>query len=145
MADTVASNVLADTRTHHVIHLVCASDATGESLVLKVDKSAIGVALPVGQAAAVEAVALDIAAVRWAIQGFSSVKLFWDHATDDLALVLAGSGYEDFTGKVNDYTSLTGLKDPKTADSTGDILLTSVGASATATYDITLTLRKRAA
>lgn len=139
MADTVASNVLLDNSTHHVVHLVGISDATGEAAVIKVDKSAIAAASD-----GAEADALDIQMVRWCIQGYSSIRLYWDHTTDDLALALAGSGYEDFGAKVGALTALVGLKDPISAGGTGDILLTSAGAAANATYDITLWLRKRA-
>lgn len=143
MADAVSSFVLLDTPDQYVVSLVCISDGTGETNALKVDKSAIGVA--VGGA---EAVALDLQSVRWNVQGYSSVKLSWDHAVDSVMAALSGGGMEDCTFPGPDMInrrSLSGRADPKTADSTGDVLLSSVGASATATYDITLTFRKRAA
>lgn len=140
MADAVTSIVIADTATHHIIHLTNVSDGTGEAAVVKVDKSAIAVA---GDGA--EANSLDIEQCRWAIQGFTSVRILWDHTTDDTALVLCGNGYEDFRLDADSRGSLTtipALNDPRTTGGTGDILLTTAGAVSGATYDITLFLRK---
>lgn len=140
MADTVTSIVLADTPYHYGVHLTCVSDGTGESAVVKVDKSAIKKA-----AGGSEAAALDIESVRWAIQGFSAVKLLWDHTADDTAMVLAGSGYDEFPRPTLDQALSACLKDPGSAGGAGDVLLTSTGAASGATYDITLWLRKRVA
>lgn len=148
MADAVTSNVIANTPKEYVIHLTCISDGTGETNVIKVDKSTL---LDVNN---VEPAALDFERIRWNVQGFSSVVLKWDHTTDDTALVCGeGSGYDDFTGAgttsdeqgLRDFTRTSGLQDPLSAGGTGDILLTSNGAAAGATYDITIWLHKRAA
>ncbi len=141
MADAVSSNVLLDNDRHYVVFLNSLSDGTGESLVNKVDKSAIGVST-----AGVEAVALDILRIDYTITGFTSVKFFWDHAADSAGPVLTGSGSLDFTGRgvLVDTLRTSGLKDPKTADSTGDILLTS-SATSGGNYAITLWLNKRTA
>jgi hypothetical protein len=40
------------------------------------------------------------------------------------------------------YSRLAGLKDPRSAGGTGDILLTTAGTTSGQTYDITLWLRK---
>lgn len=143
MADAVTTNVIIQTPTHYIVHLTNISDGTGESAVVKVDKSAIAVATD-----GAEADSLDIDQVRWAIQGFTSVRILWDHTTDDVALVLCGSGYDDFRGRygdVNGFSQTSGLKDPRSSGGTGDILLTTNGGSSGATYDITLWLRKAAA
>lgn len=140
MADTVKVRALVDDGRQHVVHLTCKSDATGESAVVKVDRSAIADAID-----GAEAASLDIEAVRWAVQGFSSVTLLWDRTADDVALRLSGNGYEDFVGP-SDIRALQAatLADPRSAGGTGDILLTSEGAVDGATYDITLWLRKAA-
>lgn len=134
MADAVVATIIRDNDTEVSVHLTCISDGTGETAVAKIDKSAI-TALSTGA----EPAALDLLDVRWAIQGFTSVRLLWDHTTDDVCSVLCGSGYEDFRrlgGK--------GRKaDPQSSGGTGDVLLTSVGAASGATYDITATFRKR--
>lgn len=142
MADAVTSNVVIESKNQYVIHLTNISDGTGESAVTKVDKSAIGVATD-----GLEANSLDIERIRWSIQGFTSVRLLWDHTTDDLAMVMCNGGYEDYTGKfgeVFEKTGTSGLLDPRSSGGTGDILLTTNGGSSGATYDITIWLRKNA-
>lgn len=141
MADAVTTNVIENTPTHYVVHLTNISDGTGEAAVIKVDKST----LTDNSNPPVEPDALEIEQVRWCIQGMASVRLLWDHATDDLALVLASSGYDDFRGLdngVRDRVQTGGLKDPRSAGGTGDILLTTSGAISGASYDITLWLKK---
>lgn len=131
MADTVDVDVLQNDKFTYAIHMTCISDATGESNVTKIDRSAL---LNIG---GVAPVAIDIMEVRWAIQGFSYVKLSWDHSTDDVALLLNGNGYDNFEER-------GGLRDPRSSAVTGasgDLLLTSVGAASGATYDITLVCR----
>ncbi|CAB4212999.1 hypothetical protein UFOVP1436_52, partial [uncultured Caudovirales phage] len=119
-------------------HLTCISDATGEAAVAKIVKASYLADKASDGVARAAPLALDILSCRWAVQGFSSVKLLWDHTTDDVAMVLSGSGFQDFT--------TTGGKaakcDPRSAGGTGDLLLTSTGASATATYDISIVVRK---
>lgn len=138
MADAVRSIVLANTPTHYAVNITNISDGTGESAVVKVDKSALTAS------DGAEPGSLDIEAIRWSIQGFSSVKIAWDHDTDDVAAVPSGSGYEDYRGGgfLPGVLETEGLKDPRSTGGTGDIVLTTVGASATATYDITIWCRK---
>ena len=140
MADSVTNRTLMDTPTHVAVHLTNVSDGTGESAVVKIDKSAIGVASD-----GAEAASLDIVAIRWSINGFTDVRLLWDHTTDDLAMVLTGSGYDDFTTPPpgeNQLVRTGGLKDPRSTGATGDLLLTTTGAASGDTYDITIWCRK---
>lgn len=136
MADAVASNVLSNGREYYGIHLTNISDATGESAVIKVDKSTLLAS------DGAEPASLDIVSARWNIQGMASVRILWDHTTDDVALVLSGSGYDDFSGLPDADKTPKGLADPRSAGGTGDILLTTNGAISGGTYDITLWLRK---
>ncbi len=138
MADAVTARVVLNTTYRYIVHLTNVSDGTGESAVIKADKSAL--VAPDGS----EPASLDIEWVRWNVQGFTSVRLLWDHDTDDAALVLSGSGYDDFQGRIDptDYNEGASVKDPRTAGGTGDILLTTAGNVSGATYDITLGLRK---
>lgn len=143
MADTVVNKTIRDSDMEIAIHLNCISDGTGESNVVKIDKSAIAAAR-----GGAEAAALDIESVRWAIQGFTYVKLSWDHNTDDVGLVLSGNGYEDFRRTdqaARDARNLPGLVDPRSTGGTGDLLLTTVGAVSGASYDITIICRKAVA
>ena len=126
MADTVTTQVVQNTKSEYVIHLTGISDGTGEAAVIKVDKSTLT------NAGGVEPNNLSIMSVRWAIQGYSYIKILWDHTTDDVALLLSGNGYDNFS-------EAGGLRDPKTTGGTGDLLLTSVGYASGATYDITIT------
>jgi hypothetical protein len=131
MADTVTSNVVLNsvrTDGNYTIHLTNLSDGTGESAVVKIDKSAF--TAPDGA----EPASIDIVSARWNIAGFSSVRLHWDHTTDDTALRLSGNGF--------DHWGDDGLlRDPRSAGETGDLMLTTVGAAANAVYDITLEVR----
>lgn len=139
MADTVTSNVIANTRTRYVVHLTNVSDGTGEAAVIKVDKSTL-----VASDGA-EPASLDIERVDYCVNGMA-VTLAWDHTTDDTALVLAGNGGIDFrgVGVVPDLDGGVGnLRDPRSAGGTGDLLLTTTGHTAGDTYDITLWLRKQ--
>lgn len=133
MADTVTTNtMMSGIRSKRVIiHMTGISDGTGESAVVKVDRSTL--IIPESAQAPTK---LHIASVRWNVQGYSYIKLSWDHTADDTICLLSINGYEN-------YETYGGLKDPNTSVDTvtgaiGDILLTSVGAAAGSTYDITL-------
>ncbi len=131
MADIVTTQVLQNSEMEYVVHLTCLSDSTGETTVTKIDRSALT------NTNGVAPMSIDILSVRWNIQGFTYVKLSWDHSTDDTAMFLSGNGYENFE-------AYGGLRDPRTSAITGasgDILLSSVGGVATGTYDITIVCR----
>ena len=131
MADTVTNTTLKQDDKELVLHLTCISDGTGESNVVKVDRSSFAALYK-------DTKRLTIRSVRWAIQGFTYIKISWDHTADDTALVLNGHGYDEFP---------EGVRDPNTSADTvtgaiGDVLLTSVGAASGATYDITIAFTK---
>lgn len=127
MADTVTVTTLKDSGSELVVHITGVSDGTGETDAIKVDKSAFTVS-------GAEPSTLRIMSARWAIQGYSSLRFEWDRGTDVTAMILNGNGYEDFRpfGGKNDTGS----------GGTGDLVVTTVGHAANATYDITLELRK---
>lgn len=137
MADTVTNRTISDTPDEIVVHLTNVSDGSGESAVVKIDKST----LTDNSATPVEPDSLDILTVRWSIQGFTSVRIIWDHSTDQVGLVLSGSGYDDFRGDFPNR-AIKGLADPRGSGDTGDILLTTNGGVSGSTYDITLRCRK---
>ena len=128
MADTVDTITVETHLKRHVVRLTNVSDGTGESAVIKVDKSTLVASN------GLEPRDLIIDEIEWAIQGFSSVRLFWDHTTDDEAVILSGNGYSN-------YWSSGGLKDPRSAGGAGDIVLTTAGAASGATYNILLNCR----
>lgn len=129
MADTVDSIVLISGRNRYAVRLTNISDGTGEAAAVKVDKSTlIG---PDGT----EPGRLVIEEIQSDIRGFDSVRLHWDHTTDDEVAVLpAGSTYKD-------YRPLGGLVDPNSTGGTGDIVATTSGAASGNTYDIILVVR----
>jgi len=129
MADAVDSLVLFKGTKIYSVRLTNISDGTGESGVVKIDISTLT------GANGAAPTAVKIREIQYNIQGFTSVKLYWDHTTDDeIAVLGAGTGYLDYTG-------VGGLMDPRSTGGTGDVILTTTGASATATYDITLVVQ----
>lgn len=145
MADAVTTQTIFDSPQRVKVHWTNVSDGTGETNVKKLDISTLKVAAATSAGAAAAPLALDIEEVRWNMQGFTNVKITWDHTTDDTALVLAGSGYDDFrnNGDPRDAGTISALRDPRSTGGDGSILLTTVGAAAAATYDISVIFRKR--
>ena len=129
MADTVGVDYIFKGTRKVKVRFTNISDGTGETAVTKVDISTL--TGPDGTAPT----KLVVEEVEGMVQGFSSVQLFFDHTAND-ELAILGTGYSYFN-----WRDGGGFTDPASAGGTGDILLTTVGASATATYDITLTLR----
>jgi len=128
MADTVTTQIIAAGPRYSIVHLTNISDATGESLVTKVDISTLDLGNGVAPTKT------SVKEIQWSIQGFTSVRLYWDHTTDDTMAVLGqGNGYSEFG-------MLGMLNDPASAGGTGDVLLSTAGAIAGATYNITLVL-----
>lgn len=125
MPDAVTSRVLVSGPRRHVVALTGISDGTGESGVVKIDKSTLK------DASGQEPSTLTIQKIQWTMQGYTCIKLAFDHTTDDTAVVIAGDGCLDFA-------PYGGLKDPASAGGTGDLLLTSVGAAAGDTYTVVL-------
>ena len=130
MADAVTTNVIFPGWRKYAVQLTCVSDATGEADVVKVDISSLL------NLQGNECTYTAIEEISWDVQGFSSVKLSWDHTADDTAMVMSGRG-------AISYAHLGYLFDPRSDGGTGDLLLTSTGAVAGATYDITVVLQLR--
>jgi len=129
MADAVSTRVLLNTGDTYVVLLHNLSDGTGESAVVKVDKSTL-----INADGAVPS-KLRIMAVQHNIQGFPYVKLAFDATTDDTALILSGDGrwcLEQYGG----------LKDPASTGATGDIVLTAPAGASTGSYSILLHIEK---
>lgn len=130
MAATVTNSTISlpNDKYFHAVHLTNLYNDAVETNVVKIDKSTLtGPDLT-------EPSTLSIAYVRWAIQGHTYVKLSWDHDTDVTAMMLSGNGFDDFR-------EFGGKADTGTGG-TGDLLLTTIGGSATATYDITIVVYK---
>lgn len=131
MADTVQVDIIANTRMRYVVRMQGRSDGTGETNVIKVDKSGL-----TGPLTGVEPGKLVLEEIRWAVQGHTSVRLDFDHDTNDELYTCSNSGYDDLR-------PYGGMKDPASTGGTGDILLSTIGAVSGATYDITAHFRKK--
>lgn len=131
MADAVTSEYVFNGRKRKLLHLTNVSDGTGESGVVKIDVSAItfnGGLTPTY-------VTIDM--IEYNIQGFTSVRLYFDADTDDeVAILPAGMG-------ILDFYAYGGKTDPKTTGYTGDVKLTTAGTTSGQTYDIRIHFRPK--
>lgn len=130
MADTVDTLVVYSSPRKYVVRLTNISDGTGESAVVKVDKSAL--TGPTGAAPS----KLMVEKIEYACSGMQ-VRLHWDATTDDEIAMLDGAGFFD-------WTEVGGLEDPASTGTTGDIILTTFGHGVGDAYTITLYLRLKA-
>ena len=128
MADVTDSIVIETTPRRYIVRFLNVYVDTGESAVVKVDKSTLTASN------GAEPRDLIIDEIEWTIQGYTYIKLLWDHTTDDEIAVLTGTGYRN-------YWSSGGLKDPRSAGGTGDVVATTVGTTAGNSYDITINCR----
>lgn len=130
MADAVTVSITDSAQTI-TAHMTCISDGTGESAVQKIARASYVIEGRTIQK-------FGLVSVRWSVSGFSSVRLLYNHTTDDVCMVMSGNGYDEFAD---------GYVDPNTSGDAvtgtiGDVLLTSIGAVSGATYDITAVYRK---
>ena len=128
MADAVTTTTVFNGSRKLVVHLTNVSDGTGESGVVKVDKSTF--TGPNGLEPTnfvLERVVYDVSSMR--------VLLTLDRTTDQTLVVLQGQGEINFTDS-------GGLLKAAAGD-TGDILLTTANHASGDGYDITLYLRKK--
>lgn len=132
MTDTVTTEYVYDGQRRKALHLTNISDGTGESGVAKVDLSAI----TFNNGVVPTYSTIDL--IDYNIQGMSSVRLYWDHTTDDeIAILPSGNGTIDFA-------AAGGKTDPKSSGGTGDVLLTTNGQVSGGTYDILIWFRPKA-
>jgi hypothetical protein len=133
MADAVTSTTLSDSDRSAVIQLTNTSDGTGEAAVNKVDVS--GLATRTSDGATCTGVRL--AKIVYSTFGMS-VKLLWDATTNTICWDLNS----DYTTD-EDFTEFGGIRNTAASGGkTGDILLTTTGASSGDSYVIVLTLFK---
>ena len=112
MADTVTTQTIADTSgVKYVAKLTNVSDGSGESLVTKVDASALTFMTEDGNR--------KIAKIWWSVNttnNKSAVELIWAGATNATAIILSGQGYWDLRTAGNEITN-------NATTPTGDVLL----------------------
>ena len=131
MADTVASQTLADGPKTAVLKLTNISDGSGESAVPKVDVSALQ-----PSADGDTCTGGTIERIWWQCIGMK-VQILW-YATSDLFCIELG---ENQSGD-HDYTKFGGLTNNAGAGKTVDLKFTTVGHSSGDTYTVILYLRK---
>ena len=133
MADAVTTTTISDGTHKAVIQLTNLSDGTGESAVTKIDVSGL-TAREDGTACS----SVLIEKVSHSIIGFTQVQLLFDATTDTIALGLA----QDSNGHM-DFSSFGGIQNTAGSGKTGDIKLTTIGASSNDSYVIVLELIKK--
>jgi hypothetical protein len=131
MADAVDVRTINDGDKNLVVHLQSVSDGTGESAVQKIDIS--GLSFSDGRVPTT----LSLQEIQWDMQGINYVQLLFDATTDDEMVTLSGNGYKNFE-------DVGGLSDPQSTGYTGDILLTTGGATSGGSYDIIARFSKKA-
>lgn len=130
MVDAVNSQTLFDGLSQAVMKFNNVSDGTGETAVLKVDVSALA-ANNVGK----ECTGVDIRRIVASVNGMS-VNILWDATTDVSTFILSPGMY------AFDFDSSAILRNNAGAGKNGDILFSTIGASAGDTYSITLEMIK---
>lgn len=131
MADTVTTKTLFNSPRKLVVNITNLSDGTGESNVVKVDKSAF--TGPNGSEPTklvIEKIVYDVSSMR--------VLLTWDQTSDETIAVLQGDGTIDWY-KSGKHGGNVGAN----TGGTGDILLTTANHAVGDGYNITLYLRKK--
>lgn len=132
MAATVTNMTLAhrDPEKYHAVLITNIYVDTAETAVVKIDKSAL-----VGPDGT-EPSKINIASIDWSIQGYTYIKVVWDHTSDVIPLLLTGNGSLDFEAR-----GLNCLVDSGTGE-TGDLCITTVGTTATSTYTMLIVVKK---
>lgn len=131
MADTVSTNIILNTDRHLVIQITNISDSTGESGVVKVDKSTY--TGPNG----LEPGSLVVESISGEVSGMN-VTITCDRTTPITIAQLGG------LGKVNlNFKCLSSGLQTNTGGATGDIKLTTSNQTIGDTYDLILVLRKK--
>jgi hypothetical protein len=138
MATTFENTTLFEGNNMIIVHLQAYGD-TDQSAVQILDLSAL--TFPDNRQAGHLGVAgadkLSLLEAAWSIQTFGYVQLLWDATADDEIITMSGDGYRDFR-------PVGGKHDPQSTGTTGDVLITTSGAAAGASYDIELVFRKKA-
>lgn len=130
MADTVSSQVLADTSgVKYVAKLTNFSDGTGETNVVKVDAS--------GTTFMTEDGNRKIAKIWYSVNtanSKSAVELIWDGTTNATALLLSGQGFFDFRTSGDEITN-------NATSATGDVLLSTKNFALGDNYSLVIEFR----
>lgn len=134
MADDARVRVLEQGPRNITVHMVSVSDGTGESAVVKVDRSTL-----TGPDGVTEPSLLIPERIQWTITGHGRVRLGWNNGVGEDFFWQAGPGWGDL-----DFRGVGGLHaaegpglDP------GDIILTTGSEAINGYYGIVLWMRKK--
>jgi len=130
MADSVTTTTILDHPRRLVVKITNNSDGTGESAVVKVDKSTLT------GLNGLEPSSLVIESIKGEVSGMS-VYIYADHTTDIPIARLGGLARVDI-----DYKNVGGLQTAGAGD-TGDITLTTSGHASGDSYDLTISMLKK--
>jgi len=128
MADAVTSTTILDGDKDVIVQLTNVSDSTGESAVTKVDVSGLTARKSDGAACT----GVKLAKIFYSIQGFTKVGLLWDASSDTLCIELRPAD------GMLDFSEFGGLQNTSGSGKSGDINLTTTGASSGDSYMIVL-------
>lgn len=133
MADIVTTQKLKDHSTAYSFKFTNESDGTGETNVLKVDVSDL---IAVSNSAHTTQ-RVSINKLSWSIAGANTkVKLMWSGDTPNTIVYLSGTGNFDLV------SNLTSPLTVSTANSNGDIFLSTLGAVAGSGYTVIIEGKK---
>jgi hypothetical protein len=130
MADSVATQVLVDDTRRAVFKFTNISDGTGETGVVKIDVSALSSYLG-DPCTGVSIQRID------AITVGMGLNLLWDATADVLIMSFGDDEFVSF-----DFSRFGGLTNNSGAGKTGDVLFTTVGATAGDKYTVVMEVLK---
>jgi len=130
MADAVTSQIIFDGTRTAVMKFTNISDGTGESAVLKVDVSAL-TGFQGKTCTGVNIVTLDAMTVGM------GVDILWDATTDVICYTIGADQFVSF-----DFARFGGITNNAGSGKTGDLMFTTVGATAGDRYTIVLEMTK---
>ncbi len=130
MADAVTSQVVFDGTRTAVMKFTNISDGTGETAVLKVDVSALS-GFQGQTCTGVNIVTLDAMTVGM------GVDILWDATTDVICYTIGADQFVSF-----EFSRFGGITNNAGSGKTGDIMFTTVGATAGDRYTIVLEMTK---
>ena len=130
MADAVTSQIVFDGTRTAVMKFTNISDGTGETAVLKVDVSAL-TGFQGQTCTGVNIVTLDAMTVGM------GVDILWDATTDVICYTIGADQFVSF-----DFARFGGITNNAGSGKTGDLMFTTVGATAGDRYTIVLEMTK---
>lgn len=130
MADAVTSQTIFDGTRTAVMKFTNISDGTGETAVLKVDVSAL-TGFQGASCTGVNIVTLDAMTVGM------GVDILWDATTDVICYTIGADQFVSF-----DFARFGGITNNAGSGKTGDLMFTTVGATAGDRYTIVLEMTK---